>query len=73
MKTGFVWLFLLVLYVAGMFFTAYWTDRNLDFAVSFLRHTQTDVPFWISFLSTLFFSPLVLPFNIFMEIVRLFV
>jgi hypothetical protein len=72
MKTVFVWLIVGGLYTAATFLIAYWTDRNLDFVVSLLRHTSTDVPFWLSFVSTLLFSPLVLPFNILMEIIRVF-
>jgi len=53
-----------------------WTDRNLDFWVSFVQGTETNVPFWksavIAIATTLAFGAS-LALNVVGEVLRLFV
>ena len=50
-----------------------WTDRNLEFWLSHIKHKAVDVPDWLSFLLTLVLNAIALALNIIFEIARLFV
>jgi len=47
-----------------------WTDCNLDYAVSYFKETNVDVPIWLSVL-LLCTCPLMLAFNIVCEIYKI--
>lgn len=51
---------------------AFWTWRNLDFWVEYVKGHSVDTSYWAAFLATLLL-PLSVTFNIVSEIVRLFV
>lgn len=48
-----------------------WTDRNLDFFLTYYKETPTDAPFLISWLASIPL-PITLIANIICEVVRLF-
>jgi hypothetical protein len=50
---------------------AFWTDRNLDFWMTFINKQPTDIPFWISLILVIF-EPVILVLNIIGEIGRYF-
>ena len=51
---------------------SFWTDRNLEFLLDWLKPENTDsIPWFLSWLATLFVVGF--PFNIVMEILRIFV
>lgn len=52
---------------------SFWTDRTLDFWVSYFKGINVNVPFWISILSSIFFNVISLGVNIISEIMRLIV
>ena len=59
-------------FVIGVFVAlSFWTDRNLDFFVSYFKGSPVDVPFWLSALVTILLNGLILVANIIAEIVRL--
>lgn len=59
-------LFLLVFYIPIVF----WTDRNLDYWVSFVNKEPTDIPLWLSAILSIF-EPIVV-LDIIGEIARYF-
>jgi len=48
-----------------------WTDRTLDFWVTYLKGTTVDVPFWLSFIVTIVFNAVILLINVISEVARL--
>ena len=48
-----------------------WTDRTLDFWLTFIKHSSVDVPMWLSVIATIVFNGGMLAINIISEIVRL--
>lgn len=65
--------------IYGLFFMVYlgfvslislWTDRSLDFWATYANDAATNVPYWVSFLFTMFLSPIVLGLNILTEVLR---
>jgi len=50
---------------------SFWTDRTLDFWLTYFKGNPIDVPFWLSMLATLIFNGFILAVNIISEIVRL--
>ena len=51
---------------------SFWTDSNLDFWASYFKGTPTDVPFWLSWVATIFL-PVSVPGNVFASVARFFV
>lgn len=49
----------------------FWTDRSLDFWLTYLKGTETNCPFWLSALVTIISNGLGLLFNVITEIARL--
>lgn len=47
-----------------------WTDHNLDFWVSYVKHEMIDVPYWISIIVSILFNVLALIFNLISEIIK---
>ena len=52
---------------------AIWTDRTLEFWMTHFKGVETEVPYWLSFLVTLFLNAIILGVNIISEVVRLFI
>ena len=50
-----------------------WTDRNLDFWISYFHNSPIDVPYWFSLLITIIFDEAVFILNIILEILRMVV
>lgn len=48
-----------------------WTDSNLDWMMSEIKGQVVNVPYWLSFLTTLIFNGFVLMFNIIVSLIRL--
>lgn len=48
-----------------------WTDRNLDFWISYFHNSPVDVPYWFSLLVTIVFNQVVFILNIILEILRM--
>lgn len=48
-----------------------WTDSNLDWMMSEIKGQVVNVPYWVSFLTTLIFNGFALMFNIIVSLVRL--
>jgi hypothetical protein len=67
MKIGCWIIFHFLLGVAIMF----WTDRNMDWLFSQIKGETVDVPFWISAITSILLSELILILNIVLELVRL--
>ena len=47
-----------------------WTDRNIEFALSYFKGAPVEVPFWISGLATIILNVIVMMFNVVCEIAR---
>lgn len=62
---------LLLFAVALISGLALWTDRSLDFWVSYASGTAKDVPYFLSWLATLL--PVSFPFNVITEVLRLII
>lgn len=48
-----------------------WTDSNLDWMMSEIKGQVVNVPYWVSFFTTLIFNGFALMFNIIVSLVRL--
>lgn len=48
-----------------------WTDRNLDFWMSYWQGKEIDVPYWMSLCLTIVLNAIILAGNIIGEIIRL--
>lgn len=64
---------LVFFFIPLMFIIAIWTDRNLEFWLSYLKGHPVDVPFWMSFIMTLVLNGVALALNVVGEILRLLV
>lgn len=64
-------LLIVVLFPAVLYFLALWTDRNLDFWVSYFKGQPVDVPLWLSAVVSFFFNGIIVGLNILAEIARL--
>lgn len=51
---------------------ALWTDRTLDYWLTYFKGAEVDVPYWMSWLVTLFLNGITLGVNLVSEIVRLY-
>lgn len=60
----------IALWVISFIPLAFWTDRSLDWWLTYLKNNPTDCPFWLSFLISIL-APIDFLFNILTEIVRL--
>lgn len=49
---------------------AMWTDRNLDYALTYIKDYPVDCPFWLSFIVSIL-APAALILNIICELARL--
>lgn len=56
-----------------LFLVALWTDRTLDFWLTYFKGASTDCPFWLSCLVTLFLNAVIFGVNVISEIARLLV
>jgi hypothetical protein len=61
--------FAVIMGVVSLF--ALWTDRTLEFWLTYFKGDVIDVPFWISFLATLLLNVVVLVVNVISEVIRL--
>lgn len=50
-----------------------WTDRNMDYWVTYLKEEPTDVPYWVSFVVTFVLNGFILFLNTVAEVAKLFV
>lgn len=50
---------------------SFWTDRTLEFWLTYLKGQSIDVPFWLSVLTTFILNGAILIINVISEIVRL--
>lgn len=48
-----------------------WTDRTLEFWLTYAKHAPVIVPWWISTLVTIFLNGVILGINILSELIRL--
>jgi len=64
--------FFLSIYIGIACALTFWTDRTLDFWLTHFKGEVVDVPYWLSFLTTLVLSPIVVGANLLSEIVRFF-
>lgn len=60
---------LTIIGIITYFFTL-WTDRNLDYIVSYFKGHPVDVPMWLSFLTTVALNAVTLLFNVICEILK---
>lgn len=49
---------------------AYWTDSNLDFWISFLKKSTVNIPFWMSYIVTVFCNGFIIPINIILSLLK---
>jgi hypothetical protein len=63
----------LVIFLIVVLPFSFWTDRNLDFYLTYFKGSEIDVPFWLSFLVTFFGNGLTFLLNIIGEIARLLI
>ena len=56
---------------AIVFGLSLWTDRNMDFALTWFKGVPVNCPMWLSVIITIVGNGLTLAFNIIMEILRL--
>jgi prepilin-type N-terminal cleavage/methylation domain-containing protein len=57
--------------IGFLFIVPLWTDRTLDFWLSYFKGSQINVPYWISFLVTVILNAVILAINIISELLRL--
>ena len=62
---------IIILYVAIMAALGNWTDRNLEWCLSFFVGRPVEISLWADILLNLVASPLVMPFNVGCEIIRM--
>lgn len=67
--SGFIFLFLGIVIVIGLPLTL-WTDRTLDFWLTYFKGEVVNVPFWLSFLATIILNAASLILNVLSEIIR---
>ena len=48
-----------------------WTDRNLDYALTWIKGQPVNCPMWLSFIAALIGNGVTVVFNILMELARL--
>lgn len=48
-----------------------WTDRTLEFWLSYFRHETISVPYWLSLIITIIFNGIAIGINILSELFRL--
>lgn len=65
--------FYLVLVVGVISVLSYWTDSNIDFWLTHFKGVETNCPWWLSTLATVFSFGLAIPLNILSEICEYFV
>lgn len=68
----------LAVLVVGFFVSCFlllslWTDRTLDFWMTYWKGETVDVPFWLSAVLTLVLNGIILTLNLVSEILRLVV
>ena len=61
---------ILLLVAAAMYGMTIWTDRNLEFAISYFKGVPVEIPTWLSFLAALVLNAIALAFNVICEIAR---
>ena len=66
-----MFIFMVILVIALLWFMVGWTDSNLDWLVSKISGQTKDVPTWISALVTFIGNWFALIFNIIIEILKL--
>lgn len=49
---------------------AMWTDRSLEFICFYAKGYEVEIPYWISFIITIFLNGIIIIFNIIVEILR---
>jgi hypothetical protein len=70
--SGFIVIVLVVLLILGLIFgVSFWTDRTLEFWLSYLKHEPIYVPYWLSLLLTIILNGAALLINIISELIRL--
>lgn len=50
-----------------------WTDRSLDFWISYVKGHEVDAPYWVSLVASIVLNGVIVGLNILSEIARLFV
>lgn len=69
---GCIVMLLIASFVVGVvFLITLWTDRSIDYWLTFTKGTDTDCPFWLSFVATIFLNGIIVAFNLLTEIARL--
>ena len=48
-----------------------WTDRNLDYLMTWIAGAPRNCPWWLSTIATIIGNGIILLFNVVMEIIRL--
>lgn len=66
-----LWLVAVVVFVVVLTPLSIWTDRTLDFWVSYIRGSPVDVPFVLSLLVTIVGNGVILLVNVVSEVARL--
>lgn len=66
--TGCIAFFSVFLTIIALF--AMWTDRNLDFWVSYIKGEAVDVPYWLSLIVTIVGNGVIILANVIAEIAR---
>lgn len=62
---------ILLLVVVAIYGMTIWTDRNLEFAISYFKGVPVEIPTWLSFLAMIVFNAIALAFfNVICEIAR---
>jgi hypothetical protein len=60
--------------VLGVFYlVGLWTDRTLDFWLTYFKGADVDCPFWLSLLVSVLLNAVILGLNIISEVARLLV
>jgi hypothetical protein len=69
---GWASLIFLGLLIIFCFIVSFWTDRSLDFWLSYLKEAEQNFPFWLSAIFTFLALKLSIMLNIITEILRIF-
>ena len=52
-------------------FLSLWTDRNLEFWLTYFKGEQVDVPMWLSIVTTIVLNGVIITLNILTELFKL--
>lgn len=60
----------ITIYLVAVGLLALWTERSLEYVLTHYAHHVVQVPYWWAFVVQLFASPITVPFDFIVELIR---